>query len=96
LKWLCQHIPLSGTLVWHDVSTNRHLLDLYNDPRLPFTVNGGTDIVVVNDLDIESDFPESIYAVMDLKKRIERRHVMKIVVARLITPPSRNVNRFPG
>ncbi|CAG8505314.1 3521_t:CDS:2 [Paraglomus occultum] len=96
LEWLHQYIPLTNPLVWHDVGGNHDLLDVYNDTRLPYNVHGGTDVVVADKNGIASHLiPESIYAVLELKKRIERKHVMQtimeMVVADLITSDSRTV-----
>ncbi|RHZ77226.1 hypothetical protein Glove_184g103 [Diversispora epigaea] len=97
LEWLRQYIPLTNGRVWHDVKSIKNLLDVYKDSRLPFNVHGGTDVVVVNECDIENDLiPESIYAVLKLKKnKIERPDVMQVilemVVADLITSDNRIV-----
>src|SRR5207302_8438571 len=60
LEWLCQYIPLTNPLVWHDVGGNNNLLDVYNDPRLPYNVRGGTDVVAADKNGIASCLvPES-------------------------------------
>jgi len=96
LEWLNKYIPLTDGRIWYDVGGNHSLLDVYKDSRLPFNVHGGTDVVVVNNYDVASRLiPESIYAVLELKKKIERNHVMQVilemVIADLITPKSRIV-----
>ncbi|CAG8490992.1 6743_t:CDS:2 [Funneliformis mosseae] len=52
MNWLRENIPLTGHRVWHDVENNKQLLN-YKNPRLPFIIHGGTDVVVVNDFDIK-------------------------------------------
>ena len=96
LEWLNKYIPLTDGRIWYDVGGNHSLLDVYKDFRLPFNVHGRTDVVVVNNYDVASRLiPESIYAVLELKKKIERNHVMQVilemVIADLITPKSRIV-----
>ncbi|CAG8564352.1 5724_t:CDS:2 [Ambispora gerdemannii] len=96
LKWLHKYIPLANGRIWYDVGGNHSLLYVYKDSRLPFNVHGGIDVVVVNNYDVSSRLiPESIYAVLELKKKIERNHVMQVilemVIADLITPKSRIV-----
>ncbi|CAG8497704.1 8126_t:CDS:2 [Funneliformis caledonium] len=55
MNWLRENIPLTGHRVWHDVEINKQLLN-YKNPRLPFIIHGGTDVVVVNDFDIKEMF----------------------------------------
>ncbi|CAG8553002.1 7037_t:CDS:2 [Diversispora eburnea] len=79
LNWLHKYIPLTVHLVWHYVGNNYHLLN-YVSLRLPFIIHGGTDMVVVNDFDVDTNMiPEGIHAVLNLKIKIERNHIMQVI-----------------
>ena len=81
MNWLQTYIPLSNR-DWYDVGNNKHLLD-YQNPRLPFKIYGGTDVVVVKKGEKGVDFntiQEDTFAVLELKKKIERKHIFKVIV----------------
>ncbi|CAG8784382.1 10106_t:CDS:2 [Dentiscutata erythropus] len=64
---------------------DNNLLNLYKNPLLPFNVHGGTDIVAVDEGGVAIDLvPESIYAVLQLKKKIERKHMMQVVLEMVV------------
>ncbi|RHZ56297.1 hypothetical protein Glove_402g59 [Diversispora epigaea] len=96
LKWLRKYIPLTNGYIWYDVGGNSDLLEIKKDPRLPFNIRGGTNVVIVKDCDVKIDMvPESIYAVLELKKKVERNHnkqvILKMIIADLITARDRAV-----
>jgi hypothetical protein len=81
------HLPTG--IVIEDVSNNKHLLDIPKLSYLPFSVNGGTDIVLVERNYIKSKmFRTGIHAIIKLKKKLEdgdfRQAILEIIVADIL------------
>ena len=79
MSYLQKHLnPLPGITIL-DVATNKTLLRLYNDPRLPFNLSDGTDVILTKTAALS--LPETgIRAVIELV----RRHILKFILKLLL------------
>ncbi|CAG8811117.1 25866_t:CDS:1, partial [Dentiscutata erythropus] len=81
MEWLRKYVPLGNHLIWHDVGGNHGLLNISGDHRLPFNIRGGTDVVVVGENDVSNNLiQENIYAILEIKKYVERKNVMQTIL----------------
>lgn len=88
MSYLQKHFNLLPDISILDVANNHALLQLYNDPHLPFNLRGGTDVIFTDTA--ASQLPETgIRAVIELKKKIEPvnmyQTIMEMIVADIIT-----------
>ena len=81
------HLPTE--IVIEDVSNNKNLLDIRKLLWLPFSISGGTDLVLVERGYIKSKmFRAGIHATIELKKKLEdgdfRQAILEMIVADIL------------
>ncbi|CAJ0836996.1 3509_t:CDS:2, partial [Entrophospora sp. SA101] len=89
MSYLKRHINLLPQISILDVATNKTFLQLYNDPRLPFNLSGGTDVILFETA--AETLPQTgIRSVIELKKQVQPvdvyQVVMQMIIADIITP----------
>nr|CAG8550545.1 6109_t:CDS:2 [Entrophospora candida] len=86
MSYLKRHVNLLPQISILDVTTNKMLLQLYNDSRLPFNLSGGTDVILFENT-AEIPPQTGIRSVIELKKQVQPVNVYQAtIIAYIITP----------